>query len=331
MGDAILCTPALRAIRNHFQSAKITFLANTVAKDALSPCDFNDDWITAESKNPFTLAKKLKQHNFSHAILFKNSFFSALSIFLAKIPIRIGYSRELRGMLLTEKLYAPKFSRSKYQPAPMVDYYLAVAYYLGADAEDKSTALKVRNKDRADLIEKYPQVNSDTPVIILVPGGAFGPSKVWSAERFAQTADKLIEDFNTTIFISVAPNEFEKQIAEDICRSSKNKLLNIAHNPLTLGQLKALIASADLVITNDTGPRHIAVALKRKVVSLLGPNDPAWSDTGYQKEIQITTDVECAPCEKPICKMDTHLCMESITVEMVLAAAEQMLNPQAKE
>ena len=213
----------------------------------------------------------------------------------------------------------------------MVDYYLAIAYYLGADAEDKSTVLKVSDKDRADLIKKYPQANSDKPIVVLVPGGAFGPSKVWPAERFAQTADKLIEDFDATVFVSVAPNEFEKQIADDICRAGKNKLLSIADNPLTLGQLKALIASADLVITNDTGPRHIAVALKRKIVSLFGPNDPAWTDTGYQNEIQIVADVECAPCAKPTCKMDTHLCMESITAETVLAAAKQMLNFQAKE
>ena len=100
---------------------------------------------------------------------------------------------------------------------------------------------------------------------------------------------------------------------------------------MTLGQLKALIASADLVITNDTGPRHIAVALKRKVVSLFGPNDPAWTDTGYQKEIQIVADVECAPCAKPTCKMDTHLCMESITAETVLDAAKQILNSQSEK
>ena len=331
MGDAVLCTPALRAIRDYFQSAKITFLARTVVKDALSPCDFNDDWIITEGKNPITLARKLKQHDFSHAILFKNSFFSALSVFLAKIPIRIGYSREARGIFLTEKLYAPKSSQSKYQPASMVDYYLAVACYLGADPEDKSTFLKVSDKDKADLIEKYPQVNDDRPIVVLVPGAAFGPSKVWIAERFAQVADKLIQDFNAAVFISVAPNEFEKQIAANICNAGNNKFLNIADNPLTLGQLKALIASADLVITNDTGPRHMAVALNRKIVSLFGPNDTAWTDNGYEKEIRIAADVECAPCEKPICKMDTHLCMESITVDAVFDTAKQMLNSPSEE
>jgi len=213
----------------------------------------------------------------------------------------------------------------------MVDYYLAVAYYLGADAEDKSTTLNVSEEDKADLIKKYPQANSDNPIIVLVPGGAFGPSKVWPAERFAQTADKLIEEFNATVFISVAPNKFEKQIADNICRASKNKLLSIADNPLTLGQLKALLASADLVITNDTGPRHIAIALKRKVVSMFGPNDPAWTDTGYEDEIQIIADVECAPCAKPTCKMDTHLCMESVAVETVFDAAKQMLNSRTRE
>jgi heptosyltransferase-2 len=82
---------------------------------------------------------------------------------------------------------------------------------------------------------------------------------------------------------------------------------------------------ADLVISNDTGPRHIAIALKRKVITLFGPNDPAWTDTGYENEIKIVGDAPCAPCTKPVCKMSEHLCMQAITVDMVCNAAEKLL------
>ncbi|GAI94182.1 unnamed protein product, partial [marine sediment metagenome] len=116
------------------------------------------------------------------------------------------------------------------------------------------------------------------------------------------------------------------RVGEKICRLSKHKLVNLGEKPLTLGRLKALFAMADLVITNDTGPRHIAIALRRKVVTLFGPNDPAWTETGWQDEIQIVADVDCAPCRKPKCKKERHLCMESITVEMVYQAAEKMLS-----
>ena len=81
-----------------------------------------------------------------------------------------------------------------------------------------------------------------------------------------------------------------------------------------------------MVISNDTGPRHIAIALKRKVVTLFGPNDPAWTETDYKDEIKIIGDAPCAPCEKPVCKKNEHLCMQAITVEMVCNAAKKLLD-----
>ncbi|MBA7481000.1 hypothetical protein ES707_16468 [subsurface metagenome] len=108
MGDAVLCTPALRAIRKHFKTCKISFFANPAVRCVLSPCSFNDKWLEQRNENPFALAKKLKEHKFKYAILFKNSFASALAVYLAGIPSRIGYAREGRGLLLTDKLYPPK-------------------------------------------------------------------------------------------------------------------------------------------------------------------------------------------------------------------------------
>jgi heptosyltransferase-2 len=128
----------------------------------------------------------------------------------------------------------------------------------------------------------------------------------------------------------------EKQIAAKICASSKSslraqrsnlkhKIINLAERPLTLGQLKSLFSIADLIISNDTGPRHIAVALQRKIVTLFGPNNPAWTDTGYENEIKIVGTAPCAPCHKPVCKKAQHFCMEAITVDMVYAAAQKLL------
>ena len=100
----------------------------------------------------------------------------------------------------------------------------------------------------------------------------------------------------------------------------------MAENPLTIGELKALFSIADLVITNDTGPRHIAIALRRNVITLFGPNDPAWTETGWKREIKIIGQADCAPCAKKKCKKRQHECMESITVDMVCEAAEKLLS-----
>jgi heptosyltransferase-2 len=333
MGDAILCTPALRAIREKYKSGEITFLANPTVRRILSPCLFNDNWLEFEDKNPITIAKLLKEKTFTHAILFKNSFASALAVYLAKIPVSIGYARENRGWLLTEKLYPEKLKNGKYKPVSMVDYYLAIASRLETDTTNKKTELSVDPQDTKSLQTKLPEIfKADGPIIILVPGGAFGPSKCWPADRFAKAADALISELNAVVIISVSSNQAEQKIAREICSSNElssqkaqQKLINLADNPLDLGQLKSLFLIADLVITNDTGPRHIAVALRRKVVTMFGPNDPAWTDTEYENEIQITGNVTCSPCQKPVCKKRERICMESIPVELVLDSAKILL------
>jgi len=332
MGDAILCTPALRAIREHFKSCNITFFANSVVREVLSPNRLNNIWLREQSKNPFAIAKKLKGHKFTHAILFKNSFACALAVFLARIPIRIGYSREGRGFLLTDKLYPPRLSDGGFKPVSMIDYYLAIASRLGADADNRKLELTVDPQDEKKLRAKFPEIARHIgPVVVIVPGGAFGPSKRWPSIRFAQVADWLIYKYNAIVFISVSPETAEKQIAKDICDLSKGELINLAERPVSLGELKGLFSRAALVISNDTGPRHIATALERKVITLFGPNNPAWTETGYENEIKLIGDAPCAPCDKPKCKRQEHLCMQAITVEMVCEAAEKLLKNKRRE
>jgi len=340
MGDAVLGTPALRAIREHFNSCKITFYTNPIVRQVLSPCSYNDTWLDQKANNPFAIAKELKKHQFTHAILFKNSFASALAVYLVRIPSRIGYVREKRGFLLTEKLYPEKLRNGKFKPLSMVDYYLAIASRLGARTSNKSLELSIDTSAKEILRVKLPELfNTDGPIVIFVPGGAFGPSKCWPSDRFAQTADRLIADYNATVVISVASNSAEQKIAKEICQSSKSylnsqqndsksHLISLAEKPVGLGELKALFS---MVITNDTGPRHIAVALGRRIVTLFGPNNPVWTDTHYESEIQIIGNVYCAPCHNPKCRKNRHFCMESITVETVYNAARQLLENNRRE
>jgi len=327
MGDAILCTPALRAIRRRFSSSKITFFASNVVRQVLSPCSFTDAWLEQNKSGVFTTARMLRGCHFTHAIMLKNSFGSALTCRLAGIPVRIGYARDGRGILLTEKLYPRRLPPGDFEPISIVDYYLAVAAKLGADVRDRRIELSVEPRDTEKLKAKLPAVfNAKGPVVILVPGAAAGPSKRWSAERFARTADWLAEKYNATVVLSVAPNSEEKDIARQIVDTSKHKPIDLGDTPVGLGELKALIAVADLVVCNDTGPRHIAIGLKRKVITLVGPNDPAWTDPGYADEVFVKGDAPCAPCDKPVCKKPSHLCMEAITVEMVCKASAKALD-----
>jgi heptosyltransferase-2 len=326
MGDAVMATPMLRCVRNLFESSKISFCANRTVAEVLTPCQFTDQWIVLKKESPFAIAEKLKKCNFDTVVLLKNSFASALAVFLAGIPERIGYARECRGFFLTQKLYPPKVSFFRYEPVSAVDYYLAIASWFGCQTANRKMELEIAQADRNTVLDKFGQyLSGEKPVVVLVPGGAFGASKLWPQDRFAKVADFLTEKFSANVFISVSPDEMEKQIAGEICSQAKHPIINLAQNPVTLGQLKALFSFANLVITNDTGPRHIAVALGRKVITLFGPNNPAWTENNYHDEIKIIADVPCAPCNKPVCKKDRHYCMESITAETVYKAAEKIL------
>ena len=209
----------------------------------------------------------------------------------------------------------------------MIDYYLAAASWLGAETSNTKTELAIDEKSRETLLSRFPLLaqRKNAPTVIFVPGGAYGTSKCWPSERFAQVAERLIKKYDANIFISVAPDAGERQIARQICRHTKNNLINLANRPVSLGELKALFACADLIITNDTGPRHIAMALDKKTISLFGPNNPEWTRYESENEIQLVADVPCVPCDKGKCPLSRRVCMESITLEMVCGAAEKLL------
>jgi heptosyltransferase-2 len=329
LGDAIMSTPALSAFRSYYTGARIVFLAQTTVRAFLDPCPYCDAWIE-KSGSFWQLSRRLGREKFDTVILLKNSFSSALTVFMAGIGRRIGYARDMRNLLLTDTLL-PEKQYGRFKPVSAVDYYLAIARFVGAEIGSRKLTLGLRQEDRTQLYQTFPQLRSRTnPLAILVPGGAFGPSKLWPVERFAGLADQLHNQYQATVVISVAPTHQEKHIAAQIQAAARYPLLSLSDHPLKAGPLKALFEKADLVITNDTGPRHIAIALGRKVITLFGPNNPAWTQTGYADEIQIIGQAPCAPCDKPKCINDEHYCMKSISIEMVLEQVRNILGSAGK-
>ena len=325
LGDAIMATPALRALRSVYKDGRITFLAPDFTRQILSPSPFCDEWIVLP-KRFWATVKTLKAHSFDDVILLKNSFSSALTVRLAGIGRRIGYARDGRSFLLTERIAPLRTETGDYKPAPMTDYYLKIADYLRGAIDDRKPELTVTEECVAAVVGKLPCLqNAKGPLIILVPGGAFGPSKLWPIERYAALADKLHEIYEATVILSVAPVKEEIEIAEQICRQATSNPVHLGSAALSGGELKGLFSLADLVIANDTGPRHIAIALDKNIVSLFGPNNPQWTQVGHDKEIQIVGKAACVPCDKSQCRQNQHLCMESITVEHVLEAGGRFL------
>ncbi len=325
LGDAVLSTPTLRALRRHYPGARISFVAEPAVLDLLMGNPWCDAWIRMR-RNPISFGHQIHSERFDQAILLKNSFGSAMTVWLAGIPQRTGYDRDGRGRLLTLRIQPRKTSNGRFVPESMIDYYLRIASELGAETKDRRMELPVDPGANARLMAKLPiAATPASPLVILVPGGSFGPSKCWPAENYSAVADKLAERFGARIVVSVAPNEAERRIAAHIQTSAKTKVYTLAETPLSLSELKGLFSEADLVIGNDTGPRHIAIALQRHVITLFGPNNPAWTQTDYPFEIPIVGTGSCVPCEKPTCREKRHYCMESISVDSVLDASAKVL------
>ncbi len=161
------------------------------------------------------------------------------------------------------------------------------------------------------------------PLVLLNPGAHYGAAKCWRPEYFAELADRLIDEMRATVLISAAPKE--RPIVDAIKQYMRRTPIDLSQHGMTLGSLKEIVRRCDLMITNDTGPRHIAAALNVPVITLFGPTHPEWTEIYYARERQLAVKVFCGPCQKKVCPLD-HRCMKLLTPAMVFDAAGPLLN-----
>jgi heptosyltransferase-2 len=307
-----------------------------VALDTLDGTSLADDVVEDRSQERPRLAKlhstaaPLRSHRCELAVLLPNSFRAALLCRVAGIRRLAGYDRDGRGRLLTDRLCPLRDPAGGYVPVGMIDYYLNLPRMLGAECEDLQMRLAVPPADAAaaDALLEAAGADSDGPLVLLNPAAAFGSSKMWPADRYGAVADALIERHGARIVINASPAE--RPVAAEVAEAMRHApTLNFAERPGSLRLLKALCARCDVVITNDTGARHVAAALGAGVVTIFGSTDPAWAEINYDRERILRADVRCAPCQQPVCPQPAgplyHQCMSAISVEQVLAAAEELL------
>jgi len=337
MGDAILATPALRWLRGRLPEARIFWAGNATARGVLAGCPWLDGWVEAGATGPRVWATKTIQAlGCGAAILLVNSFRSALTVWLAGIPKRMGYRREGRGIFLTKGL-EPFRLGGRYAPISMIDYYGYLAReatkVLGRESaqEDFDSRLELFTEESdweevGRLLKRW-GVKEEERLAVLVPGGAYGPSKCWPVERFAAVAEQLSGE-GFTVVVSCAPNEAERRIATRIVSTARGKVFSLGEEELSLGGLKELVRRSKLMVANDTGPCHIAAAFGVPLVTIFGPTDPRWTATGHAKEIRLRAEVDCGPCQEKTCGRDLR-CLKQIEVEEVLAAVRQLLESTA--
>jgi heptosyltransferase-2 len=343
VGDAVMATPTLRAIRQLYPQAHISYLMKRYVKPVFTGMPWADRLITYRAgktqkkagKGLFDLANRLRSAKFDLAILLPNSLQSALVCKMANIPRIAGYERDARGFLLSDKLIAYK-ERGKLVPTPIIKTYLGIARYLGSHERDLKMELFVTESEKRDSSELLsrcglnpdvdrPAASGNPPLILLNPGAQFGAAKCWPPEYFANLADRFIDELGATILISGAPRE--RMILDTIIQSMRGKAMDLLAHGSTLGSLKDVIRRCDLVVTNDTGPRHMAAALDVPVVTIFGPTHPEWTEIYFPKERKVAVKVFCGPCQKKICPLD-HRCMIRVTPAMVFENSIQLLAPR---
>jgi heptosyltransferase-2 len=341
VGDAVMATPTLRALRELYPEAHISYLMRRYVKPVYAGMPWADQLITYRTGKTkakagkgqfFELAARLRAAKFDLAVLLPNSFKAALVCKMAGIPRVVGYERDGRGFLLTDKLLPVK-DKGKFVPSPIVKYYLGLAHYLGSPHRDLRLQLFVTESEKREARDVFagcgldpdlerPGSKGGPPLIVLNPGAAFGAAKLWKAEYFAELADRFVDDLGATVLLSAAPKE--RAIVETIKRQMRHAPADLSNKGMTLGSLKEIVRRCDLMVTNDTGPRHIAAAMDVPVVTVFGPTHPEWTEIYYAKERQVAVKVFCGPCQKKTCPLD-HRCMVRVTPGMVYERSAELL------
>ena len=327
VGDAILTTPALRAVRKNFPDAKISLLAKPWVEPVFYHNPSVDILLRYDEKGrhggwigKVRLAKDLRQGKYDLAVLFQNAFEAALISFLAGIPNRLGYSTDGRRFLLTYPVRRnPAFKRF-HETA----YYLGILQGAGLVAERTKLTLVISKKERrwAEKTVTEHRENGKKPIVGISPGATFGSAKRWYPERYAMLCDKIYEFCQAHILIFGGSKE--RAIGNDMARLMKYPATNLC-GATNLRQAMALIERCQLFVTNDSGLMHVAAALDIPLIAIFGSTNPTTTGPLGPSSNTVRVPVSCSPCLKPECPTD-HQCMKAITVDMVYRLAEEFLS-----
>ncbi len=327
IGDAVMTIPALRRLRKIFPDAAISLHTRPWAEGVFRDADFIDEIIPIEGRGSvrsvIDQSRVLRQRNFDLAVLFPNSFESALVARLARIPKRLGYSTEQRGFLLTDKVEVPSWKNDLHESK----YYLHLIDALDSDGiSDEVPELQVSNERRYDARKELADagVRDDRKIVGIGAGSTNSLAKRWPAENYSQLAELL--SIRQDAEVILLGNENEADVSRSVLQASKEKHVDLT-GQTDLATATAILSELDLFISNDMGLAHIAAALGTPTIVIFGPtNENTTRPLGKCVEI-IREPVECSPCMLRECPID-HRCMTRISPERVFESASKMLETQ---
>ncbi len=324
IGDAVMTTPAMSRVRAAFPHAEIVVAANPTVAELLGHHPDCDRLLIYDKKGKhhglgglLRFCGEVRKERFDLAILFQNAIEAAIMTTLAGIPRRAGYTTDCRGLLLTHRVRGWRRARRFHH----TEYYLNMLAGLGIEGGNGRLHLRCTEEELAWARERLP---GDRWVAIN-PGATYGSAKRWFPERFAAVADTIAEEFSTHILIIGGPNE--GLIAEEVAANMRTQPLNLA-GKTSVRELMALLSQCRLLVTNDSGPMHVAAAFGVPIVAIFGSTDHTTTSPLSSSCRIVRKPTACAPCLKTTCPTD-HRCMTAISAEDVVEAARLLLGGQS--
>jgi len=324
IGDAVMATPALRAIRTKFAQAEKVAVLRPYVADAIAGLDLVDRSIVHNPKGQsrddrgWRFVRQLKRERFDLAVLFPNSLRTAFIAWCAGAKCRVGFARDGRRHLLTD----PLEPMPRAVPNPVLGEYLRLAEHLGCDISDHRTEARVLPHHERELARFWKQFDprfTADGVICLNPGGAFGSSKHWPTENFADLARRIVDQLGRTVLVLCGPAERD-EARQIVHQSGRKRVVSFADFPTSIGLTKAAVRAAELLVTTDSGPRHFAQPFGIPAVTLFGPTHQAWSDTADAHAVHLQVKVDCGPCQLRTCPLKHHRCMHDLSSDWVFDA-----------
>lgn len=329
IGDVVLSLPVVTATRKAFPGTYIAMMVAPKGAEILADNPYLDEIIVYDKKikhrgifQTLNFAKWLRTKKFDLAIILHTTVRVNLVCFLSGIPKRVGYKRGKMDFLLTDGMEYKKRFGEKHES----EYSLDVLRFIGVKAEFSMPEIFINDSDakKIDGMFRDLGIGQDEKVVLIHPGASC-LSKMWPLENFANLGDTLIRDFKAKVLIFIGPEHIK--IGERVRALMKGNVIFL-RNPPTLGETVALFKKVDLVISNDSGPIHIASSVGTPVIAILGRNQKGLGPTRWgplgDKSIVLHKDVGCEECLAHNCKKG-FLCLKAISVEEVVEKARPFL------
>jgi heptosyltransferase-2 len=327
IGDAVMATPAVRAVRVHFPEAAITVLAKPWVAEVFGANPHVDALLHYQDPGPHAgpagtlkLAKALRKGRFDLAILLQNAFEAAFLAWLAGIPHRLGYGTDGRSLLLSH----PVPVRPRDRQVHHIRYYLNLLSRAGLGLGHERLIVKIRPAEtvRAKAILARQGVPEGAALLGINPGAAYGSAKRWPWQRYAALCQRLQTDYGLVPLIFGGPGE--ARLGERIRQSLGGRAANLC-GKTRLREAMSLIAACRLFVSNDSGLMHLAAGLNVPLLAIFGPTDPVTTPPVGPNAHIIRIPLPCSPCLQRECPLGHHRCMAAITVEQVQAKARRIL------